>query len=242
MMIQKKIKKWYPTKEAESRAKWDEINRSLGNLAERRDRIRRERGSHDYIVVGPEVATSQAHSMVCHPRQLLQNVQYGNMEVGHTTTESEPQQESVKPSTWQMFKEDFGEWKWSNFWNKLIIFSLLSLVFSISHRLIIGPIKLNNGSPCPFYLEVLTAQGLYLGTASLLWVLEKLWYIKAYITGFIKLGITLILILPLALVLSFLPMNYKETKSISEKITNFWSEKCFTKKESEIIEKYIKEL
>ena len=241
-MIQKKIKKWYPTKEAESRAKWDEVNRSLGDLAARRDRIRRERRNHDYIVVGPEVAT------------LLQNV-YGNMgdsynEVGYTTTELEPQPlspdryqlTSIKSNTWQMFKEDFGGWKWSNFWTKLIIFSLLSLVFSISHRLIIGPIKLNNGSTCPFYLEVLFAQMLYLGMSSLFWVLEKLWYIKAYITAFIKLGITFILIFPLALVLSFLPMNYKETKSISEKITNFWGEKCFTKKESEIIEKYIKEL
>lgn len=225
-MIKKKIKKWYPTKEAESRAKWDEVNRSLGDLAARRDRIRRERESHDYIVVDPEVVRILNDSST-----ILTEI-----------TNTEPRQTSVKPNTWQMFKEDFGEWKWSNFWNKLIIFSLLSLVFSISHRLIIGPIKLNNGSPCPFYLEVLFAQMLYLGMSSLFWVLEKLWYIKAYITGFIKLGITLILILPLALVLSFLPMNYKETKSISEKITNFWGEKCFTKKESEIIEKYIKEV
>jgi hypothetical protein len=37
-------------------------------------------------------------------------------------------------------------------------------------------------------------------------------------------------------------MNYNETKSISEKITDFWGEKCFTKKEGEIIDKYIKEL
>ena len=233
-MIQKKIKKWYPTKEREKEDKRLTRNREtmsrLSEAAEVMNRI--SRASNFGGVTSPEVARA------------LQNVQYGNMGVDYTTTESEPQpqQESVKPSTWQTFKEDFGEWKWSNFWYKLIIFGVLSLVFSVSHRLINGPIKLNNGNPCPFYLEVLCAQGLYLGMVSLLWVLEKLWYIKAYITSFIKLGITLILIFPLALVLSFLPMNYKETKSISEKITDFWGDKCFTKKEGEIIDKYIKEL
>jgi len=232
MMIQKKIKKWYPTKERENEDKRLDQNREtmsrLNEVAGVMNRISRNRAN--YIVTSPEVVRA------------LQNIQYGNMGVGYTTTESEPQQESVEPSTWQTFKEDFGEWKWSNFWYKLIIFGVLSLVFSVSHRLINGPIKLNNGNPCPFYLEVLCAQGLYLGMVSLLWVLEKLWYIKAYITSFIKLGITLILIFPLALVLSFLPMNYKETKSISEKITDFWGDKCFTKKEGEIIDKYIKEL
>lgn len=224
-MIKKKIKKWYPTKERENEDRRLAQNREtllrLNEAAEVMNRI--SRNQTNYIVTSPEVARA------------LQNVQYGNM--AQNTTELP----STGSNTWQMFKEDFGEWKWSNFWIKLIIFSLLSLVFSISHRLIIGPIKLNNG-PCPFYLEVLVAQGLYLGMAGLLWVLEKLWYIKAYITAFIKLGITFILIFPLALVLSFLPMNYKETKSISEKITNFWGEKCFTKKESEIIQKYIKEI
>jgi hypothetical protein len=236
-MIQKKIKKWYPTKERENEDKRLTRNREtisrLNEVAEAMNGI--SRNQTNYIVTSPEVARA------------LQNVQYGNMgdlynTVGYTTTESEPQQESVKPSTWQTFKEDFGEWKWSNFWYKLIFFGVISLVFSVSHRLINGPIKLNNGNPCPFYLEVLCAQGLYLGMASLLWVLEKLWYIKAYITSFIKLGITLILIFPLALVLSFLPMNYNETKSISEKITDFWGDKCFTKKEGEIIDNYIKEL
>lgn len=223
-MIQKKIKKWYPTKEAESRAKWDDVNRSLVALSERRGRIRRERESYDCIVVDPEVT------------RILNDSSTTLTEIQATITNTET---SVKPSTWQMFKEDFGEWKWSNFWNKLIIFSLLSLVFSISHRLMIGPIKLNNGSPCPFYLEVLFAQILYIGMSSLFWVLEKLWYVKAYITAFIKLGITFILIFPLALVLSFLPMNIVDG---CVRLLNFWGEKCFTKKESEIIEKYIKEL
>ena len=235
MMIQKKIKKWYPTKEAESRAKWDEINRSLGNLAERRDRIRRERGSHDYIVVGPEVASA------------IQNLQYRHdedymMGQGTTTTQIESKESSVGSNTWQMFKEDFGDWKWSNFWSKLIIFSVLSLIFSISHRLIIGPIKLNNGSPCPFYLEILFAQMLYLGMSSLFWVLEKLWYIKAYITGFIKLGITLLLILPLALVISLITREKSKVRIMADKFNSFWADKCFTKKEGEIIEKYIKEV
>jgi hypothetical protein len=241
MMIQKKIKKWYPTKERELEVKKQEENRAMVQrmirASEQMNRLAQNSryGSANYVVTSPEVARA------------LQNVQYGNMgdlynTVGYTTTELEPKQESVKPSTWQMFKEDFGEWKWSNFWFKLIIFGVLSLVFSISHRLINGPLKLNDGNFCPFYLEILFAQMLHLGVASLFWVLEKLWYIKAYITSFIKLGITFILVFPLALVLSFLPMNYKETKSISEKITDFWGEKCFTKKEGEIIDKYIKEL
>lgn len=162
-MIQKKIKKWYPTKERENEDKRLARNREtmsrLNEAAETMNRI--SRNQYDYIVTSPEVARAL--------QNVLQNVQYGNMGVDYTTTESEPQpqQESVKPSTWQTFKEDFGEWKWSNFWFKL----------------------------------------------------------KAYITSFIKLGITLILIFPLALVLSFLPMNYKETKSISEKITDFWGDK-----------------
>jgi hypothetical protein len=232
-MIQKKIKKWYPTKERELEVKKQEESRAMVQriirASEQMNRLAQNSryGSANYVVTSPEVARA------------LQNV-YNT--VGYTTTESEPQQESVKPSTWQTFKEDFGEWKWSNFWSKLIIFGVLSLVFSVSHRLINGPLKLNNGNFCPFYLEILFAQMLHLGVASLLWVLEKLWCVKAYITSFIKLVITLILIFPLALVLSFLPMNYNETKSISEKITDFWGKKCFTKKEGEIIDKYIKEL
>ena len=228
-MIQKKIKKWYPTKERENEDKRSVQNREvlsrLNEAAEVMNRISRNAGN--YVVVGPDVA------------RVLQDAE----RIVATTTTTEPREESATGSnTWQMFKEDFGEWKWSSFWSKLIIFSSLSLIFSICHRFMIGPIKLNNGSLCPFYLEVLFAQVLYLGMSSLFWVLEKLWYIKAYITGFIKLGITLLLILPLALVLSLITREKSKAKVMADKFNSFWADKCFTKKEGEIIEKYIKEV
>ena len=145
---------------------------------------------------------------------------------GYWTYENDAEKVERKPSVWEMFKKDFGGWSWSKFWFTTLIFTICAIVFETTFRLVQGPTKLIDGQPCPLYLELIFSLCLHYIIPSTIWVLGKLWDVKAYISTFIKLSL-LIILTPLILVVG-------GTRKRVDSILDFL-DKMFTKKEQEII-------
>lgn len=212
-MIQKKIKKWYPTEERER-----EANESSGIVyVEAQTRLNLIDGQWRLNTLiwndpNPVVFDSnQPHT------QKIWEMMYGD-------------EQNNKKTNWKLFKEDFGKWDWVNFMMSFSIMSVTALIYSLLQYLLGEPIKIDK-IPLPYYKELGFTLILYYSIVSVFWVLSKLWRIKAYISSTIKLIIYCITILPISVM---------QKSSISDKINNYLLNKFCTKKEKIIIENIIK--
>lgn len=224
-MIQKKIKKWYPTEEREREAITEVITEEG-----RRPSLLSRYGHGNYIIVSPELATALSN---------INTGTYSHLGGAQTTRWNDPnpvvfdsngKQQNNKKSNWKLFKEDFGKWCWANFMMSFCIMSVTALIYSLLHYLLGEPIKIDK-IPLPYYKELGFTLIFYYLISSIFWVLSKLWRIKAYISSTIKLIIYCMWILPISVI---------QKSSISDKINNYLLDKFCTKKEKIIIENIIK--
>jgi len=243
-MIQKKIKKWYPTKEREMEA--EESRRHVQHLMDNYNNIQftlsgswveglnSRYGHGNYMNINTETSGTYSHlggaqtiswndpnpvvfdSNQPHTQKIWE-MMYG-------------EQQNNKKTNWKLFKEDFGKWSWANFMMSFSIMSVMALIYSLLHYLLGEPIKIDK-IPLPYYKELGFTLILYYSIVSVFWVLSKLWRIKAYISSTIKLIIYCITILPISVM---------QKSSISDKINNYLLNKFCTKKEKIIIENIIK--
>jgi len=209
-MIQKKIKKWYPTKEKEEAVELREhLLSRLATATDALDRAReRQLANGDYIIVSPEAAELIND---WHPQT--------------TTTVTE------KITFGNKFKKDFGKWDNNKFLFNICLWFTMALIVSLCHYFI-GSKPTWNNKPIDFTTVVLIHISGYFTWSALIWTLGKLWNVRHYISLTLKLSLLVFILIPIYM-LHILEYGMTKDNKFSSKIIEFII-KCFSKKEKEI--------